>query len=326
MSMHGSTRRSVLAAGVGLPLGAGTARAQSFPARPVTLVVPYAAGGPTDLASRVIAEQMRGPLRGQVIVENRPGDSTIIGARHVASAQPDGYTLLMVPTTTLCTNPHIYARLPYRVEDFAPVGMAVKVPLGLAVRSSLPVHSIAEFREYVQARPSRMNYGSPGTGSNSQLVNALANMALGIQMNEVPYRGTAPALNDLVAGHVDALVDAIATLAPLHRAQRIRVLGNFDDVRSNVLPDVPTFRESGYQGLVAFTWFAVVAPAATPPDVIQVLNAALTTAVEAPATRERFAELGFVPQTSTPAALAAYIRSEFDRWGPLIRQLGIRVE
>lgn len=324
--MRRVARRAVLAAGASLAAGIPSVRAQSFPTRPVTLVVPFAAGGPTDLAARVLAEQMRGALRGQVIVENRPGSSTIIGARHVASAPADGHTLLMATTTTLATNPHIYSPLSYSVEDFAPVGLAVKVPLGLAVRATLPARSIAEFRDYVRARPGRMNYGTPGTGSNSHLVMALASMALGIQMTEVPYRGTAPALNDLVAGNVDAVVDAIATLAPLHRAERIRVLGNFDDGRSNVLPDVPTFQESGFQDLVAFTWNAVLAPAATPPDVIQMLNTALNAAVRAPATRDRFAELGFVAQTSTPAELAAFIRVESDRLGPLIRQLGIRGE
>jgi len=302
------------------------ARAQGFPNRPVTLVVPYAAGGPTDVASRVIAEQMRAPLRIHVIVENRPGDSTILGARAVATAAPDGHTLLMVPTTTLCTNPHIYARLPYRVEDFAPVGMTVKVPLGLAVKTALPVRTIAEFRDYVRARPGRLNYGSPGTGANSQLVNALANLSLGLDMTEVPYRGTAPALNDLAAGNVDVLVDALATLAPLHASGHIRIIGNFDDVRSPVVPDVPTFVESGHPDLVAFTWFAVVSPAATPRETIAILNAAVTAAVQSEVTKERFAQLGFVPQSSTVDDLARYIRAEYDRWGPLIRRLGIRVE
>jgi len=288
--------------------------------------VPFAAGGPTDLAARVLAEQMRSALRAQVIVENRPGSSTIIGARHVASAAPDGHTLLMATTTTLATNPHIYSPLSYSVQDFAPVGLAVKVPLGLAVRPTLPVRSIPEFREHVRARSGQMNYGTPGTGSNSHLVMALASAALGIQMTEVPYRGTAPALNDLVSGNVDALVDAIATLAPLHRAERIRVLGNFDDERFSGLPDVPTFRESGFPDLVAFTWNAVVAPGGTSADIVQILNTALIAAVRAPATRDRFAELGFVPQTSTPTELAAFIRSESDRLGPLIRQLGIRGE
>jgi tripartite-type tricarboxylate transporter receptor subunit TctC len=324
--MRRVTRRSILAAAAGLVGGARGAQAQSFPSRPVTLIVPYAAGGPTDISARVLAEQMRNTLGVQVLVENRPGDSTILGARYVASARPDGHTLLVILTTTLSTNPHIYARLPYRKEDFTPVGMALKIPIGLAVRASLPVRTIDEFRDYVRARPGRMNYGSPGTGANSQLVNALANARLGLEMTEVPYRGTAPALNDLAAGNVDALVDAIATLAPLHRGERIRILGNFDDARSDVAPDVPTFRESGYPDLVAFTWQGIVAPAATPPEIVQALNHALTAAVRAPATRERFAQLGFVPQTSSPAEFGAYIQSEFERWGPLIRRLGIRVE
>lgn len=321
------SRRSLLVTSLAAAFfGPSTATAQTYPSRPVTLVVPYAAGGPTDVASRVIAAQMQTALGVNVVVENKPGASTILGAQYVAAAPPDGHTILMVTTTTLCTNPHLYKKLPYKVEDFAPVAMAVKVPLGLAVRSSLPVSTIAEFREYARARPGKMNYGSAGTGANSQLVNVLMNQALNINMTEVPYRGTAPALNDLAAGHVDALVDAIATLLPLHRDGKIKILGNFDDTRSPVAAEVPTFSESGYPGLVAFTWFAVVAPARVPEPVIAKLNKAVMEAVESSQTKRKFTELGFIPQTSTVRDLAAYIQSENARWGPLIRKMGIQLD
>lgn len=321
------SRRSLLVTSLAAAFfGPSTSTAQTYPSRPVTLVVPYAAGGPTDVASRVIAAQMQSALGVNVVVENKPGASTILGAQHVAAAPPDGHTILMVTTTTLCTNPHLYKKLPYKVEDFTPVSMAVKVPLGLAVRSSLPVSTIAEFREYARARPGKMNYGSAGTGANSQLVNVLMNQALNIDMTEVPYRGTAPALNDLAAGHVDALVDAIATLLPLHRDGKIRILGNFDDTRSPVAAEVPTFAESGYPGLVAFTWFAVVAPARVPEPVIAKLNKAVMEAVESPQTKRKFAELGFIPRTSTARDLANYIQSENDRWGPLIKKMGVQLD
>lgn len=321
------SRRTVLVTTFGAAVfGPLTASAQAFPSRPVTMVVPYAAGGPTDVASRVIAGQMQASLGVNVIIENKPGASTILGAQYVAAAPPDGHTIFMVTTTTLCTNPHLYKKLPYKVEDFAPVAMAVKVPLGLAVRSSLPVATIAEFRDYARARPGKMNYGSAGTGANSQLVNVLMNQALGIDMKEVPYKGTAPALNDLAGGHVDALVDAIATLLPLHREGKIKILGNFDDARSPVAPEVPTFAESSYPSLVAFTWFAVVAPARVPEPVIARLNKAVMEAVESPQTKRRFTELGFIPQTSSARELAAYIQSENDRWGPLIRKMGVQLD
>lgn len=321
------SRRSLLVTSLAAAFfGPSTSTAQTYPSRPVTLVVPYAAGGPTDVASRVIAAQMQSALGVNVVVENKPGASTILGAQHVAAAPPDGHTILMVTTTTLCTNPHLYKKLPYKVEDFTPVSMAVKVPLGLAVRSSLPVSTIAEFREYARARPGKMNYGSAGTGANSQLVNVLMNQALNIDMTEVPYRGTAPALNDLAAGHVDALVDAIATLLPLHRDGKIKILGNFDDTRSPVAAEVPTFAESGYPGLVAFTWFAVVAPARVPEPVIAKLNKAVMEAVESPQTKRKFAELGFIPRTSTARDLANYIQSENDRWGPLIKKMGVQLD
>ena len=321
------SRRSLLLSSLGAAvLAPAKSHAQSFPSRPVTMVVPYAAGGPTDVASRVIASQMQAALGVNVIIENKPGASTILGAQYVAGAAPDGHTIFMVTTTTLCTNPHLYKKLPYKVEDFAPIAMAVKVPLGLAVRSSLPVSSIAEFREYVLARPGKLNYGSAGTGANSQLVNVLMNQALNIQMSEVPYRGTAPALADLAGGHVDALVDAIATLLPLHRDGKIKIIGNFDDSRSPVAPEVPTFSEVGYPGLVAFTWFAVVAPARVPESVIARLNKAVVSAVESAPTKRKFMELGFIPQTSSPRELATYIQSENDRWGPLIKKMKIQLD
>ena len=321
------SRRGLLLSSLGAAvLASSRANAQTFPSRPVTMVVPYAAGGPTDIASRVIAEQMHAALGVNVIIENKPGASSILGAQYVAAAVPDGHTVLMVTTTTLCTNPHLYKKLAYKVEDFAPIAMAVKVPLGLAVKKSLPVSTIAEFRDYAQARAGKMNYGSAGTGANSQLVNVLMNQALNIQMTEVPYRGTAPALADLAGGHVDALVDAIATLLPMHRDGKIKILGNFDSARSPVAPDVPTFAESGYPGLVAFTWNAVVAPARVPESVITKLNKAVVAAVESPETKRKFAEMGFIPQTSSARELAAYIQSENDRWGPLIKKMGIQLD
>lgn len=325
--MNDITRRKLLVSSLGAAvLAPATANAQTFPTKPVTMVVPYAAGGPTDVASRVIAAQMQSVLGVNVIIENKPGASTILGAQYVAAAAPDGHTILMVTTTTLCTNPHLYKKLPYKVEDFAPIAMAVKVPLGLAVRSSLPVSTIAEFRDYVQARPGKMNYGSAGTGANSQLVNVLMNQALNINMTEVPYRGTAPAMADLAGGHVDALVDAIATLLPLHRDGKIKILGNFDDVRASVASDIPTFSEVGYPNLVAFTWFAVVAPARVPEPVIAILNKAVMAAVMSSQTKSKFAEMGFIPQTSSARQLATYIQAENDRWSPLIKKMGVQLD
>lgn len=325
--MNDITRRNLLVSSLGAAvLAPTTAHAQTFPTRPVTMVVPFGAGGPTDVASRVIAAQMQSVLGVNVIIENKPGASTILGAQYVAAAAPDGHTIFMVTTTTLCTNPHLYKKLPYKIEDFAPIAMAVKVPLGLAVRSSLPVSTIAEFRDYVQARPGKMNYGSAGTGSNGHLVNVLMNQALNINMTEVPYKGTAPAMADLAGGHVDALVDAMATSLPLHRDGKIKILGNFDDIRSSLAPDVPTFMESGYPNLVAFTWMAVVAPARVSEAVIAKLNHAVMAAVLSPQTKSKFAEMGFIPQTSSARQLATYIRSENDRWGPLIKKMGVQLD
>lgn len=321
-------RRVFVLSGLGgLALRAsGPAFAQEFPNRPITLVVPYAAGGPTDAASRVIAQKMGELLDTTVIIENRPGASTILGATYVAGAPKDGYTLLMVTTTTLCTNPHLYRKITYKVEDFEPVAMTVKVPIGVAVKKSLPVNTIGEFHAYVKQHAGTMNYGSAGTGANSQLVNELMNAAMGIKMTEVPYKGTAPALTDLVAGVVDVLVDSIGSMAPLHKARQIKILGNFDSGRSPVTPDVPTFAESGFPDLIAFTWNALMVPAGTPKPIIDKLNAATVATLEVADVRKKLEEGGFIPQPSTPAALAQYIRQEYDRWGPLIRRLNIRLD
>jgi tripartite-type tricarboxylate transporter receptor subunit TctC len=304
-----------------------TSRAQSYPEKPVTLVIPYSAGGPTDVFGRALADKLSQVLGVGVVIDNRPGASTMLGANHVAAAAKDGHTALIVTTTTLSLNPTLYKKtISYKVSDFAPVALVGKVPIGLAVRADLPVSTIKEFQDYVKRSPKRMKYGSAGTGANSQMVNALANQTLGIEMTEVPYKGTAPALTDMVAGHVDALVDAVATLAPLHRAGKIKILGNFDSERSVVAPDVPTFAESGFPTLVAFTWNAVVVPAGTPNNVVAKLNAALVETLNDPETRKKIESIGFIPLTSTPEELHAYIGKESERWAKLIEQMGISLD
>lgn len=325
--MNGFQKMLVAAMTVGIAATATGADAQTYPSKAVTLVIPYSAGGPTDVFGRALSDKLGKVLKQQIIIDNRPGASTMLGAAQVAAAPKDGYTALVVTTTTFALNPSLYkSTINYKLSDFAPVALVGKVPIGLAVRADLPVSNIKEFQAYVKASKTRMKYGSAGTGANSQMVNALANQTLGIEMTEVPYKGTAPALTDMVAGHVDALVDAIATLAPLHKAGKIKILGNFDSARSPVTPDVPTFAESGFPDLVAFTWNAVVVPAGTPEPVITKLNAALVETLSDAETRSNVERIGFTPLTSTPAELSAYIGTESERWSGLIKQMGISLD
>ncbi len=304
---------------------AAPSHAQSYPERPVTLVVPYSAGGPTDVYGRLLAAALSDVLGQNFIVENRPGAATQVGATYAAAAPNDGYTLLVANTTTLSLNPSLYDELSYKVADFSPIALVSKIPIGFAVRADLPVTDIAEFRAFAEGSAEELTYGSAGTGSNSQMVNLLMNQTLDVNMLEIPYQGTAPALVDLTAGHVDGLVDAMATLAPMHRSGRIRILGNFDTERSSAVPDVPTFEEQGVD-ITAFTWNALVAPAGVPDDVIDTLSAALDRISKDPQFEARLVEVGFSTMHSTPAELTAYVEQETVRWQNLIEQMNIVLE
>jgi len=301
---------------------ATVAQAGNYPDRPVTVVVPYSAGGPTDVLGRLLTDALSGILGQNFLVENRPGAATQIGATYVSSASNDGYTLLIANTTTLSLNPSLRSDLTYSVSDFEPIALVAKIPIGFAVRADLPAYSIDEFRAFALESGEELTYGSAGTGSNSQMVTALMNRELGIEMLEIPYQGTSPALVDLVGGHVDGLVDAMGTLAPMHHAGQIRILGNFDTERNPAVPEVPTFIEQGYD-IAAFTWNAVVAPAGTPPEVVERLNAALEEVVNDPGFRQRLVEVGFSPMFSTPEELSAYIVEEATRWQNLIDEMDL---
>jgi tripartite-type tricarboxylate transporter receptor subunit TctC len=224
------------------------AHAQAFPAKPVRIVVPYAAAGPTDIIARVVAQKMSEDLGQTVLIENRPGAATRLGSELVSRAPKDGYTLLLATTSTFSTNPHIYKKLNYSIEDFLPVALLGKTAWVVAVNNDLPVRSIGEFVAYAKARQGQLNYGMMGIGSSSQFVGKMLEGATGISMVDVAYKGTGPALTDLMAGQVQVYVDAISTSMPLHRAGKARVIGVMAEKRAAVAADVPTFVEAGYPG------------------------------------------------------------------------------
>lgn len=317
-------RRTLLRAGAALGAGAtlarpGLARAAAFPARPVTIVVPFPPGGATDVAARTMADRMAPVLGQPVVIENKPGAQTIIGADAVARAAPDGHTLLMSSGTTLTLNPLLPDRLPYRPEDFAPVMLVSKLPFAVAVKSSLP-KTIPEFVELARRQPGRLNYGSNGPTSFNNIAAIVAFEGMGIRLTEVTYRGDAQQLTDLLGGTLDAIVVGGSSGLHAHRSGRAHIIGWTGDQRVAVTPDIPNFSEFG-PGMVAQTWFGLLAPANTPPEAVQALNAAARKALEAQELRERLLAEAQYAAGGSPEEFATFLRAEMDRWRPLVRRL-----
>lgn len=299
------------------------AQAQDYPVRPVTLVVPYAAGGPTDLAARTLAQKVRDLIGQPVIIENKGGGGTTVGAAAAAKAQPDGYTLLMITASTVATAPHLYKKLNYKVEDFAPVAMIAKLPLLLATRKDLPFKNVSQLIAYAKTKPEGLTYATSGTGSTTHLAGLLLAKTAGIQLREVPYRSSALGVNDLLGGNVDLAIDGAASLTSLHDTGKVQVVGNFSDKRWPLLPDVVTFKESGLQNVVVDTWYAIVVPTGTPAPVVQKLNAAFKQTVDDPEIRQKLLIAGMNAESSTPEGLATLIKQEYDLWGQVIKEAGL---
>ncbi len=320
------------AAGVALSASLGgafavQASAQEYPTKPITLVVPFAPGGPTDLAGRVVAEAIGKQLGQSVLVENRAGASSMIGATYVFNASNDGYTLLFGTTTTYATNPHIFKNITYDPTKLSPIAMVVKVPLAFAVRKNLGVDSIAEFVEYTKkSGGGPVKYGSAGAGSHSGIACFLAGREIGIEMREIPYKGTAPALTDLIAGNVDALCDAVGTLSEPYRAESVKVIGGLDAERSPAMLDVSTFVEAGYPDLVINNWFALTGPEGMDDEIVQKLSKAVEVAVSSKEVADRMNAIGFVPQYMAPKELTEFMAAEYKRFDEVVETLGISLE
>ncbi|MCK8785339.1 tripartite tricarboxylate transporter substrate binding protein [Roseomonas sp. NAR14] len=290
-----------------------------FPARPVTIVVPFPPGGSTDVMTRLLAERMA-PLLGQpVVIENRPGAATVIGAEAVARAAPDGHTMLMSAGTTLTINPLLPERLPYRVEDFAPISLVTKLPFGVVVRPGLPA-TIPEFVALARARPGQLNYGTNGPSSFNNIAALVLMDGLGFRMQDVTYRGDSQQLNDLVAGTLDVMVVGGSSALPAHRNGQGRIIGWTGEARLPVTPDIPTFAETDPR-LVAQTWFGLLAPARTPRPVVERLNGAVRVALREPALQERLLGEGQFVASGTPEEFATFLRVEADRWRPVVARL-----
>lgn len=312
-------KSSLLALGIGtLLLSASSSWAQNYPNKPITLVVPYAAGGATDSASRMLANKLKDVLGQPVIIENKPGAGTVVAAAAVTRAPKDGYTLMMITASTVATAPHLHKTLTYKPEDLAPVSMVVKVPMVLAAKKDLQIKTVKEFVEYAKANPGALTYSTSGTGSTTHLAGELLSKFAGIKMREVPYRSSSLGMNDVMGGNVDLCVESVSLTAPQHDAGNLRVIASFSDRRSDQLPNVPTFKESGLPKVVADTWFAVAVPAGTSPDIIKKLSEAIRTALADPDTSDKLRQAGFFPEASTPEELGALIKQEYEVWGEVI--------
>ena len=308
---------------VGMP----AAHAQEkFPVRPVRVIVPSVAGGGTDISARLIAPKM-GELLGQpVVVENRAGAASIIGSDLVAHAAPDGYTLLM-GISTLTINPSIHAKLPYdTVRDFAPVSLVVTLPNVLVVHPSLPVKSVKELIAFARLRPGQLNYASAGVGSSLHLSMALFLSMAKLKMTHVPYKGSAPALVDMLAGQIEVMTGTMITIIPYVRDGRLRALGVTSLKRAAVAPELPTIAEAGLPGYEAVQWYGLLAPGATPREIIAKLNEAAARATQDAAVRKRFLDDGVEPVGGTPEEFAALIRSDMAKWARVVRDANIKAE
>lgn len=290
------------------------------------MVVPFPPGGTTDIVARILTEQLSADLGKQVIIENRGGASTSIGAQYVAGADKDGYTLLFASATTFTTNPHLLASIKYKLEDFAPVAMVVKVPFAFVVKKDFPATDVAAFRAYALANPNKVNNATNGPGSTVHLMGEVVARGLGVKLPHVHYRGAAPAMNDMLAGVVDSNVEALTNTVPNHKAGMYRAIAVLSEERLPQLPDVPTFKELGFPSIVGATWFAVFAPAGTPQPVVDKLSASINRILKTPEFAKKMEPIGNQPWPMLPAELDAHVKSERDRLGKLIREANITVD
>lgn len=305
------------------------AGAQDFPAKPITMVMPYAPGGPGDVITRVFAGAMQKPLGQQIVVDNPAGASGSIGTARVARAKPDGYTLLMIHVSH-ATNQAMYKSLPYHpVDDFEPIGRATSGPMLIAARNGFPAKNLNEFVANAKANAPKISLAHAGVGSASHLCGLMLMNALGVKFNEIPYKGTGPALNDLLGGQVDLLCDQTSGTVPSIKAGKIQAYAAAGRTRIPSLPDMPAIAEAGVQGMEINISFGLYAPKGTPKPVLDKLSAALQTAVQDPEVRSRLEGMGIsaVPvELARPEALRAHLKNEIDTLGGLLVKAGVKPE
>ncbi len=319
--------RTILAGLALLSLGFAAAQAQTYPNRPVTLVVAFTPAGPSDVLARVVGRKLEELLKQPFIIVNRPGAGGNIGAEAVATAAPDGYTLLMGNNSILATNASLYKKLPYDPEkDFKPISLVGNQANILVVNPKLPVHSMAELIALAKSKPGQLNYASSGIGTAAHLAGALFNAQANVDIVHVAYKGAAPALQDVIAGQVQMMFATAASVAGFIKAGVVRPLAVTTLERSAFMPDLPTVAEQGLPGFEATTWHGLVAPAATPPAVIAALHDATVQALHDPGLAKTLTELGVDIASSTPEEFAKYITAEIPKWTAVVKASGATLD
>jgi tripartite-type tricarboxylate transporter receptor subunit TctC len=322
--------RKISIAFAALLASAVMAAAQDWPTRTMTLVVPFAAGGGVDLSARIQAQRMAELLRQSMIVENIGAAAGMAGSMRVAKAAPDGYTFLIGNTGTHVYSQKLLKKPPYNaIEDFTPVGLVTESPRILLVRKDLPVNNLQEFMAYVKANEVRMQFGSAGVGSGTHLPCVLLNLAMGVNVTHIPYRGAGPVMQDLMGGRIDYMCDTIQTGAAQAKQGVVKAIAVMASGRVAIIPDVPTTGEQGLPGVEASVWNAFFLPKGTPEPIVRRLNKAMGDTLDDPAIHKRLEELGLVilpPKQRTPEYLAQYLPQEIERWSKVIRAAGIDAE
>jgi tripartite-type tricarboxylate transporter receptor subunit TctC len=323
------TRTILRALGTLVAALALNANAQApYPNHPVRIVVPFPAGGTTDILARAVAQKLTETLGQSFVVENRAGAGGNIGADLVAKSPPDGYTMLMGTVGTHAINPSLYEKMPYdHVKDFVPVVLVAGVPNVLVVNPSVPAKSVQELIAYAKANPGKLNFASSGSGTSIHLSGELFKTMTGVQIQHVPYKGSAPALADLMGGQVQLMFDNLPSALPLIKAGKLRALGVTSLQRASALPDVPTVAESGLPGFEASSWFGLLAPAGTPKDVVAKINGDVAKWLATPEAKEKLAAQGAIVASGlTPEAFSRHIASETTKWQKVVKESGAKVE
>jgi tripartite-type tricarboxylate transporter receptor subunit TctC len=302
------------------------AAAQTYPARPVKIVVPFAAGGPADIYARFVGERLQAVLGQPFVVENRPGGGAVVGTDVVAKSAPDGYTLLMM-SNTHTVNESLLPDRPYQLlRDLAPVAPINYSDLVMVVHPSVPANTLAEFLTLAKAKPGGLNYASSGPGTPYHMAGELFKAMAGVDIVHVPYKGSSGARTDILGGQVQMMFDAITTMAPNVRAGKLKALGTSGRTRSSVLPEVPTVSEAGVPGYEAVIWLGIMAPAHTPKAIVDRLNAEITRATNAPETREAWAKQGATAMSMSPEEFGRFMREDIEKWARIVKVSGARAD
>jgi tripartite-type tricarboxylate transporter receptor subunit TctC len=298
-----------------------------YPSKPIRMIVPFAPGGSTDVVARILGAELKNELGQAVIVENKPGAGGNIGGDAAAKAAPDGYTILMAAAGPTVINPSLYSKMPYDpVKDLAPVTMLVREHNLMAINPSIPAKTLQEFIAYAKSKPNGINFGSPGNGTPAQLAGELMNQTAGLKMVHVAYKGSGPAVVDLVAGHISMMIDNMPALLPHVQSGKLRAIAVPSESRASAMPEVPTFAEAGMKDFVITAWKGVMVPAGTPPAVVNKLQASIAKIMAKPDIKKRMIEMGAEPVANTPEQFGAIIKKESAWWAALVKSTGTKLE